>query len=185
MLGSCVIEPSVEQRREFWKAANAALARLSNRLTAEETGGIMAELHKRVPMVSAAELHALTVEQAEREAAWWANLAAAERDMAGGHDGLAAGAKKSADGLRIAADGAQRHADDAKARAERGRAGEAIPESRAMTQAELLAALGWSKRKLARVRAMTKLSPEDFEAHIQRSATRPEAWPRHKDGTRA
>lgn len=185
MLGTCVVEPTVVQRREFWKTANAALARLANRLTPGETERIIGELHERVPMVSADELHALTIEQADREAAWWGKLAASERDMAGDHDGVAVGAKKRADALRTASQDAQRHADDAKARGDRGRAGEAISESRFTTQVEMLKDIGWTKRQILHARAMAKLSPEEFQAHIKRNAERPELWPRYKDGTRA
>jgi hypothetical protein len=136
-------------------AANVSLARLSNRLTPRQTGAIMAELHKRVPVVTAEELHGLSIFQAERDLQQWDRLAAIHADVAAGHDGLATTATKAAEGGRQAAEVATRHADEARDRLARAQAGETVAETREMTREEMRLGLGWFRREVQRAIALT------------------------------
>jgi hypothetical protein len=171
-LGHAWVQPTIEQRREFWLAATVALGRLSNRLTPQQTGAIMTELHQRVPMVTPDELHTLTIFQAERDSQQWDRLAAMHADVAAGHDGLATTATKAAERGRQAAEVATRHADEARDRLARARAGETVAETREMTPERKC---GWrwggpgAKRGAI---ALSNLSPAEFEAHTGRHHSR-------------
>src|SRR5215210_5141444 len=51
-LGTIETEPSIEARLAFWSHLHARLAKLSNRLSAEEQAKILGAIHARVPMVT-------------------------------------------------------------------------------------------------------------------------------------
>src|SRR5690242_13132208 len=66
-LGSIVREPSVHARVEFWARLHGRLARLSNRLSAEERDKVLASIHARVPMPSIDERKAAQLENAKAQ----------------------------------------------------------------------------------------------------------------------
>jgi predicted N-formylglutamate amidohydrolase len=55
----------------FWQKLHERLAKLSNRVDAAAQGKVLAEVHSRVPMVTADEQRALQLENAEAEARFW------------------------------------------------------------------------------------------------------------------
>jgi len=170
---------TVADRRAFWVSAEAALARLSNRLDPKTEGDIRMALHARVPIVTPAELQALALEQAKRDARLWKSQAAQGEKIVEASEALVAGAQKQLAAQRDVLERDRRRAADAQARLERGLAGETIPETPSMSRAELkafLEKLGVTPRFKRRARMLAGLSEEQFEELVQRKPN--DRWPR-------
>jgi hypothetical protein len=63
-LGSIILPPSVADRITFWQRLHDRLAKLSNRVTAEDQGKVLGAVHAKVPMITADEQRALQLENA-------------------------------------------------------------------------------------------------------------------------
>jgi hypothetical protein len=74
-LGSIILPPSVADRITFWQRLHDRLAKLSNRVTAEDQGKVLGAVHAKVPMVTADEQHALQLENAKADAPFWDRMA--------------------------------------------------------------------------------------------------------------
>jgi hypothetical protein len=82
----------------FWRRLHERLAKLSNRIGADEQGKILGAIHVRIPMVTIDELRTLQRENSEADEKFWAGLQGMNAELAEEHKEVAA---KSA---RLAAD---------------------------------------------------------------------------------
>ena len=113
-------------RVAFWARLHQRLAKLANRIGAEEQGKILGSVHARIPMVTIDEQRALQRENAEAVEKFWAGLQSMSAEMATGQRGLAAlASQKAADSEAMAKDAAEK-ATAAKDRLDRLAKGEDV-----------------------------------------------------------
>lgn len=124
-------------RRAFWRTANAALARLANRIDAETEGMIRGALHARVSIVTPDELQRLALANAEHDAEFWRHQAEQGRQIVTAREGLIATAQSALvdDKAIVAAD--EERAAEAEKRIARARTGEAVDPDRSLTKQEI------------------------------------------------
>jgi hypothetical protein len=146
-LGTIEASPTTLDRIEFWPALHQRLAKLSNRIDAETHHKILAQIHARIPMVTADEQRQLQCEVAEADAHFYSSI----HDMTASNlDDLKQLAAESARAVSDReADLAQSavRAADAKERLAKIRNGEDVPGllRNPMTRDELFKALGLTK----------------------------------------
>jgi hypothetical protein len=73
-LGSIPLPLDTASRVTFWAQLHARLARLANRIGADDSAKIMAAAHARIPMPTAEEQRALQLENIKAEAGFWGSL---------------------------------------------------------------------------------------------------------------
>jgi hypothetical protein len=179
-LGSICGEPSIADRITFWKALHERLAKLSNRITAEDHGKILGAIHARVPMVTADERQQLQRENAEADAKFWSVLADMHQSSVDDHRALAAKVeRKIADGEAQAAQ-ATASFDAANDRLAKIDKGEEVSGGlgKPMMVAESLQANGFTKRDIQRCIDVARLGEIGAwdelmaETHRRREASR-------------
>jgi hypothetical protein len=173
-LGSIPEPMTTADRVAFWTRLHQRLAKLSNRIGAEEQGKILGAIHARIPMVTIDELRTLQRENSEADEKFWAGLQGMKAELAEGHKEVAA---KSA---RLAADAeagaAAEKASIAKDRIERLAKGEDVSGGlgKPMTLKDyekVFRDAGWTA---ADIRFSKELhhslrSDEEFEAFVQQN----------------
>src|SRR5262249_20203002 len=102
------------------------LARLSNRIAAETQAKLLADIFKRIPMVTPEEQQAFQIKNLEEHARLQDRLGEMNSELAADHRGLAAQAEKTAATAEASAAACTADAADAKARIERLKKGEAV-----------------------------------------------------------
>jgi hypothetical protein len=156
-LGSIRVPATAYDRLEFWQKLHQRLQRLDNRV--DDIGRIMTAVHERVPMVTLDEQRELKISTAEEEARRTQSLHDMHEETVSGQKQLVQKAQSAiADGeAQMAVLAAEAAA--AKQRAERLRQGEDVMAAirRAMTQKELMAAIGWTKADLRAARVGIEL----------------------------
>jgi hypothetical protein len=73
-LGSILVPATIADRVAFWRLLHERLAKLSNRIGADEQGKILGAIHARIPMVTIDELRTLQRENAQADEKFWAGL---------------------------------------------------------------------------------------------------------------
>jgi hypothetical protein len=119
-LGSCPLEPTVNDRIKFWQQLHERLGRLDNRVDDATKAKVYASIHARIPMVVVDEQQSLRIENAKSEEKFWSILKDLNAHQAEGHSQLAAKAERAAACFKAAAaSDADAKASVAKDRAER------------------------------------------------------------------
>jgi hypothetical protein len=151
-LGAVDDPPSIRARLKFWAKLPDRLARLANRIGAEEAAGIYAAIHTRVPMVTLDEQRELQKETAEADQRFWSMVRDAQAATAQDHEALGKKIEHTVAESRRAAAEADAKAALAKQRLDALARGEAIDGGfeKPMSRAEMLAALGWTERDARR-----------------------------------
>jgi hypothetical protein len=164
-LGSILVPATIADRLAFWNRLHQRLAKLPNRIGAEEQGKIIGNVHARIPMVTIDEQRALQRENAESDEKFWAALQGMNAEQAEGHKELAAkSARIAADAESRAADAAKR-ASVAKDRIERLAQGEDVSGGlgKSMTRKALLKAAGISDSQARHAERVHSLDAGAFE----------------------
>jgi hypothetical protein len=180
MLGSIILPPSVADRITFWARLHERLAKLANRVTAEDHGKVLGAIHVRVPMVTPDEQRALQLENAKADARFWDNLAEMHGDVAQGHKGLIAVAERTVANSENAKAASAEHVAQAKDRIARIERGENVEGGLIRSEVnieDILIEAGWTKEDLRRARQLGELKPVAFEeakAEVMRRKDRAE-----------
>jgi hypothetical protein len=168
-LGSLATPPSVVDRLEFWKRLYERLARLANRVDSAAHGKILAQIHERVPMVTADEQRALQAENAKRDLELWTSL----RDMqtATAEDNKELGRRVTATigAAETAAAQAAAKAETARERVERIARGENV-EGRLGRPIDIDAVFleaGWTRKDMRRAEVLASLTETEREELLQ------------------
>ncbi len=178
-LGSCPVEPSTADRVAFWRRLHERLARLSNRITPEDSAKILGAVHAKVPMVTPDEQRALQLENAEKDA----RLLAGARDILDieGHRKMAAAVeKKIAKGVETA-----ERAEAAAGRVAKIKRGEDVQGGlgKPMTHEDVVAALlelGLTRKDLRRAEWYASLG-DKFEPAMEAVLKNPKFWEARDD----
>jgi hypothetical protein len=164
-----LVPATIADRVAFWRLLHERLAKLSNRIGADEQGKILGAIHARIPMVTIDELRTLQRENAQADEKFWAGLQGMNTELAEGHKELAAkSARIAADAESRAADAAMR-ASVAKDRIERLAKGDAVSGglSKPMTRKDLLKAAGISESQARHAERVHSLDASAFEELVQ------------------
>jgi hypothetical protein len=146
-LGSIAEPMTTAGRVAFWARLHQRLAKLANRIGADEQGKILGAVHARIPMVTIDELRALQRENAEADARLWTGLQDMSAEMATGQRGLAAlVSQRAADSEAMAQDAAEKAAA-AKDRLSRLAKGEDVVEGLGKREnfEKVLMDAGWTR----------------------------------------
>ena len=162
-LGSIATPPSVADRVAFWQRLHERLAKLSNRVGAEDQGKILTAVHARIPMPTINDQRALQLENAKADAGFWAGLRDMHASTVQDHKGLIATAERA-----VAAGEAEAAKADAKAKAsqeciERIEKGEDVSGGlgKPMTREDfnaILRSAGFTKQDFRRIEAIGKIN---------------------------
>src|SRR5438067_3458440 len=148
-------------RRAFWRTADAALARFSDRIDASLDETIRAALQSRVPVVTPNELRRVSLLKAEREQRFWGTMV--EVSQRNGQE------DRSADPLQLRRD--QLFQGFAKHRVWTLRHGGIVDRERGITPEEMRKALmdhGINPVYAPPRKAIEELSDAEFEAMLER-----------------
>jgi hypothetical protein len=169
-LGSIPEPMTTADRVAFWARLYQRLAKLSNRIGAEDQEKFIGSVHARIPMVTIDDMRAVQRENAEADEKFWSGLQGMDTEQAEGHKELAAkSARIAADAESRAADAAKR-ATVAKDRIERLAKGEAVSGglSKPMTRKALLKASGVSESFMRHCERVHELSEMGlFEEYVR------------------
>jgi hypothetical protein len=164
-LGSVDADVSVRERIAFWAALPGRLARLGNRVSADDHGKIYGALHACIPMVTVEEQRAVQEENAKDDEQFWEAM----RDMGAAsveeHKALISSAEtKIAEQAPRVAEAGER-VEAAKDRLARLARGESVPgglgkqiDVRAMSKAA-----GITPAMMRRARLLGNLTEAEFE----------------------
>ena len=83
-LGSILVPATIADRVAFWRLLHERLAKLSNRIGADEQGKILGAIHARIPMVTIDELRTLQRENAQADEKFCAGLRGMNTELAEG-----------------------------------------------------------------------------------------------------
>jgi hypothetical protein len=149
-LGSIPEPMTTADRVAFWARLHQRLAKLSNRISAEEQGKILGAIHARIPMVTIDELRTLQRENSEADEKFWAALQGMNAEQAEGHKELAAKFARVAAAAEAQAKISAEKAAFAKDRIERLAKGEDVKGGlgKPMTREDyekILMGAGWSR----------------------------------------
>ena len=145
-------DSQVRERLKFWAALPDRLARLANRIEAENQTRIYGAIHARIPMVTADEQRALQEENAKADERFWSRLRDMYAEKVEGEKGLLVSTERAI----AASQASMAEADDkiaaVKERLERLCRGEAVAGGfgKPMTSAEMMKAIGWSESDMRR-----------------------------------
>jgi hypothetical protein len=89
-LGSIPEPTTTADRVAFWARLHQRLAKLSNRIGAEDQEKILGSVHARIPMVTIDDMRAVQRENAEADEKFWSGLQGMDTEQAEGHKELAA-----------------------------------------------------------------------------------------------
>jgi hypothetical protein len=145
------------------------LAKLSNRIGAEDQEKFIGSIHARIPMVTIDDMRAVQRENAESDEKFWAAIQGMNAEQAEGHKELAAkSARIAADAEAGAADAAAKAAV-AKDRIERLAKGEDVKGGLAnpMTRKALLKAAGVTESQARHAERVHSLGDVLFEEFVQ------------------
>jgi hypothetical protein len=125
-LGAIATPPTIADRIAFWQRSHERLAKLSNRVTAEQHAKVLGAIHKRVPMVTADEQRDLQRANAEADAQFWDGIADVYADTVEDHEGLVAFAESKIANMEAQRADAAENAAKAKDRIARLERGETV-----------------------------------------------------------
>ena len=179
-LGSCPHQPSPADRIHFWRRLHERLAKLSNRIGAEDHAKILGAVHARVPMPTPDEQRALQLENAKQDAQLWAgardlNEANVEtyREMTAPIEKAIANGAETAERAKVAA--------ERVAKIERGEdvhGGLGKPMTREDIEAALLKG-GFTRKTLRRAAWLASLSEDEFAAAQKEARGDAKVWEAH------
>ena len=165
-LGSVDAEVSVRERFEFWAGLPERLARLGNRLGADEQPKIYAALHARIPMVTPDDQRAIQEEDANDDERFWDLMRdLGEASIQGHKEMIATFEAAIAEQTPLVADAIER-VERSRDRLERLSRGEAVSGGlgkRRYLDSSLKEA-GFTDSDLRRFRLMAELTPLELEA---------------------
>jgi hypothetical protein len=170
-LGSVDAAVSVRERLAFWAKLPERLARLANRVGADNLPKIYEALHARIPMVTPDEQRAIQEENAKDDERFWDAL----RDMsAGSIEGrkalIAKAEAQNAEQAPMVEQAAEK-AEAAKSRLEKIRRGEAVAGGlgKRLDVLATLKAAGFTTREMKRMQLTGSLTDEEFETVLART----------------
>jgi hypothetical protein len=142
-----LVPATIADRVAFWRRLHERLAKLSNRIGADEQGKILGAIHVRIPMVTIDELRTLQRENSEADEKFWAGLQGMNAELAEGHKKVAAKSARLAADAEAGAAAAAEKASVAKDWIERLAKGEDVSGGlgQPMTRKALLKAAGISE----------------------------------------
>lgn len=117
---------SVRERLAFWAKLPERLARLGNRVGADEHARIYPALRARIPMVTPDEQRAIQEENAKDDERFWDAMRDMNAASVGGHKALIATAEATIAALAPKSEEAAERAQAAKERLERLKHGESV-----------------------------------------------------------
>jgi hypothetical protein len=164
-LGSVDASVSVRERLAFWAKMPDTLARLGNRVSADDQGKIYGALHARIPMVTPDDQRAIQEENAKDDEQFWGsmhdmNAASVEETKAQ----IVTAERKIAEVAPQVQAAAERR-DIAKARLEKIKRGETVAGGlgKRLDLEALLKEAGWTAHDLRRLRLTWSLTKAEFE----------------------
>jgi hypothetical protein len=168
-LGSILVPATIADRVAFWNRLHQRLAKLSNRIGADEQGKILGAIHVRIPMVTIDELRTLQRENSEADEKFWAGLQGMNAELAEGHKEVAAKSARLAGDAEAGAAYAAAKASVAKDRIERLAKGEDVSGGlgKPMTRKALLKAAGITESQARHAERVHSLGDVLFEKFVQ------------------
>jgi hypothetical protein len=164
-LGSLPSAFDAFDRLTFWRDLHGRLARLDNRLSGEEMGRVLGQVHARIPMPTQDEQTALQIATAEDEAGRLRTFEQLHAATAAEQAALADKAAAVAHDRRVAAQEAAAAAAAADRRAEAIRRGEAAGAvRRPPTREEIIAELGFTPVEVRFMLDLAALPKDVLEA---------------------
>lgn len=126
-LGSIAMPMTIAGRVAFWTALHERLAKLANRINAEDQAKIIGAIHARVPMVTIEEQRTLQRENAEADLKFWTGHKDYEAGLAEDLKGMGAKYQREGEEAEAQAKTAAEHGASAKDRLDRLDKGEDLP----------------------------------------------------------
>jgi hypothetical protein len=165
-------------RRAFWRSAEAALARLSNRLDNATAAAIRGQLHKQVPMLAPEDIDKVALDRAETDVLFWQAHSDYLRALIVTRTRVIADQQGQLSSEQQQLEAAQRSLAEASERVARAKAGLPIGEGEPLTPQRIkgILAAGMTPRQvrrlLERARRWGRLSEEEFEDALRRRRQR-------------
>jgi hypothetical protein len=175
-LGSIPEPMTTADRVAFWARLHHRLAKLSNRIGADEQGKILGSVHARIPMVTIDDMRAVQRENAEADEKFWSGLQGMDTEQAEGHKELAAKSSRIAAEAEDRTKEAAEKVGIAKDRLDKLAKGEGVNGGlgKPMTWKDyekILRDAGWSAADIRFSKEMNHSlrSDEEFEDFVQQS----------------
>ena len=168
-LVSILVPATIADRVAYWRRLHERLAKLSNRIGADEQGKILGPIHARFPMVTIDELRTLQRENSEANEKFWAGLQGMNTELAEGHKELAAKSARLATDAEAGATYAAAKAAVAEDQIERLAKGEDVKGGlgKPMTLKALWKAAGITESQARHAERVHSLGDGLFEKFVQ------------------
>jgi hypothetical protein len=155
-LGAVSVPPSIQDRLRLWSDLPGRLARLSNRVAADDHPKIVDALHARIPMVTPDDLRTWQQENAEADRLFWTAMRDLNAEAAEGHKRVLATAEKKAAAAQVAVADADAKITGLAERLDQLKRGEDVAGglSARATLAQLMRAIGWKPGDQRRARLL-------------------------------
>jgi hypothetical protein len=143
-LGSIPVPQTIADRIMFWAQLQPTLARLANRIGADDQGKILSAIHARIPMPSLDERRTLQIANAEADERFWSGLHDMQHEQSAGKKDLAETATRQATEHGKEADHARQNAEAARERLARLKRGEDLVggTGKGLSNKEMIALIG-------------------------------------------
>jgi hypothetical protein len=163
-LGSIPTPQTVADRIAFWEQLQQALARLSNRIGADDQGKILTAIHARVPMPTLDERRTLQIATAEADARFWSGLQEMQQEQSVSKKDLAETVTRQAAEHSGEADKARQNAEAARDRLAKLQRGEDVASGtgKGLSHKEMVAIIGGpaAARRALKVNAIFQAGAE-------------------------
>jgi hypothetical protein len=143
-LGSIPVPQAVAARIEFWTQLQQTLARLSNRIGADDQGKILTAVHARIPMPTLDERRVLQIQNADADVRFWSELQDMQQEQSVAKKELAETVTRQAVEHGKEADNAREKAEAARQRLARLKSGEDLAggTGKQLSHKEMVAIIG-------------------------------------------
>jgi hypothetical protein len=170
-LGSVGIPATIPERLEFWRRLHERLAKLSNRIDAEQQAKLLTDIFGKIPMVTPEEQRDWQISNLEADARVWSTLSEMESGLATGNHGLALSAEEKAAGAKVRAAEAAQAAAESQKQIERVKRGESVDggmsEFTAKDAETILRQAGWTIANFAHAARLVEITRLGGEAAFE------------------
>ena len=166
-LGSVPVPPAVADRVTFWKKLHERLAKLANRVGAEDQAKIMGAIHARIPMVMVPEQQGLQLENIEADQRFWNSMRENWEEQVAGKKAIVAKLERDIAEAQTEAARASEHVANAQARIERLQKGEPVEGGLSRIDAvALLRAQGWTASDFRHMDRLGSLDEAEVKQYL-------------------
>jgi hypothetical protein len=159
--------PTIGARLAFWRELHQRLARLGNRIAADDSAAILGAVQARVPVATVDEQAVERKARLERDLRWWRGHLEASEEFVEAHKGFKTAAEKQIETWSNEVDRARAGLADVEAALEDPEK-PAPPELTHKEAMRIWREAGGTKQDLYRGRKLAELSEEEFEARPKR-----------------